>query len=76
MVLDITGRINHHAIDNGDVEVHPSEYPFEYTSESVPYPETTLIKSIDDYTMDQLLELFHSEHNYDLLDVYLQMLQA
>ena len=25
--------------------------------------------------MDHLLELFHSEHNYDLLDVDIQMLQ-
>ena len=60
MVSDITGRLNHHVIDNGDVEVHPSEYPFESTSESVPGADTTMIKSIDDDEMDQLLELFHS----------------
>ena len=50
------GRINHHVIDNVDVEVHPSEYPFESISEYVPYTDTTTIKSIDDYEMYQLLE--------------------
>ena len=54
------GRLNHHDIDNGDVEFHPSDYPFEYTSESVPDPDTTSIKPIDNEKMDQLLELFHS----------------
>ena len=34
MVLDIVGRMNHHAIDNGDVEVNPSEFLFESNSES------------------------------------------
>ena len=34
------------------------------------------IKSIDDDEMDHLLEFFHSEHDDDLLDVDLQMLQA
>ena len=29
VILAIIGRLNHHAIDNGDVEVHPSEYTFE-----------------------------------------------
>ena len=24
VVSDITGRLNHHAIDNGDVKIHPS----------------------------------------------------
>ena len=42
------GGLNNHAIDNGDVEVNPSEYPFEYTYDSVPYLGTTMIKSIDD----------------------------
>ena len=32
----IKGRINHHAVDNGDVDVYPSNYPLEYTSASVP----------------------------------------
>ena len=48
MVSVIMGIINHNVIDNGDVEVHPSYYPFKYTSESVPYPDISLIKSIDD----------------------------
>ena len=49
------GRLNHNGIDNGDVKVHPSEFPFESNSESVPYPDTTLIKSIDGDEMDHLL---------------------
>ena len=57
------GRLNHHAIDNGDVEVHPSEFPVEFISEFVPDLDTTPIKSIDDDEMDHLLELFQSEHN-------------
>ena len=70
------GRLNHHAIDNGDVEVHTPEFPVKFNSESVPDPGTTQIKSIDDHNTDHLLELFHSEHDDDLLDVDLQMLQA
>ena len=54
------GRLNHHAIDNGYVEVHPSEFPFESNTESVPFPDTTVIKPIDDDEMDHLLDLFHS----------------
>ena len=49
------GRLNHHSIDNGDVEVFPSEYQFEYTYDSVPDPYTTTIKSIDYDEMDQLV---------------------
>ena len=41
--------LNHHYIDNGYVEVHPSEFSFDYNSESVPDPDTNHIKSIDDY---------------------------
>ena len=70
------GRLNHNAIDNGDIEVHPSEFPFEYNPESVPYPDTTPIKSIYDDEMDHPLELFHSEHYGDILDIELQMIQA
>ena len=33
------GRLDHRDIDNGDVEVHPSDFPVESNSESVPYPE-------------------------------------
>ena len=54
------GRLNHHAIDNGDVEFHPSDFPVESNSESFPNPDTTPIKYIDDDEMDHLLELFHS----------------
>ena len=53
------GRINHHAIDSGDVEVHPSEFPVEYNSESVPDLDTTMVKSIDDDEMDNILEFSH-----------------
>ena len=53
------GRIINHAIDNGDIEFHPSEFPVESNSEYVPDPDTTPIKSIDDYEMDHLLEFFH-----------------
>ena len=54
------GVLNHHAIDNGDVEVHPSEFTVKFNPESVPDPNTTTIKSIDDDEMDHLLEFFHS----------------
>ena len=48
-------KLNHHDIDNGDVEVHPSESPVEFNSESILDPDTTPIKSIDDDEMDHLL---------------------
>ena len=38
------GRLNPHYIDNGDVEVHPSEFEVEFNSESVPDPYTNPIK--------------------------------
>ena len=60
VVSDIIGIFNHHVIDNGDVEVHPSESPVEYNSESVPDKYTTPIKSIDEDEMDHILEFFHS----------------
>ena len=44
MVSAIMGVLNHRAIDNGDVEVHPSYFPVESNSESAPDPDTTLIK--------------------------------
>ena len=49
VVSDIMGILNHNFIDNGDVEVHPSEFLVEFNSESVPDSDTTSIKSIDDY---------------------------
>ena len=53
-------RLNHRAIDNGDVEVHPLDFPVESNSESVPDIYTTLIKSISDDKMYHLQELFYS----------------
>ena len=47
MLLAIIGIIDHHAIENGSVEVYPSEFTVEFNSESVPDLETTPIKSID-----------------------------
>ena len=44
VVSAITGRLDQHAIDNGDFEVHPSDFKAEYNSESVPDPDTTPIK--------------------------------
>ena len=67
------GKLNHHAIDNGDIT---SDIPVESSYESVPDPDTTPIKSIDDDKMDHLMELFHSEHDGNLLDVDLHILQA
>ena len=54
MVSTITGIINNNAIDNGDFEVHPSECPVEFNSESNTDPDTTMIKSIDDDEMYHL----------------------
>ena len=69
------GRLNHHFIDDDDVEVHPSEFPFESNYESVPNQYTTPIKLIDDYEVDHQLELLHSYHEVNILDIDLQMLQ-
>ena len=68
------GRLNHHAIDNSDVKVHTSDFTVDFNSESVPDPDTSPIKSIDDDEMDHLHEFFHSEHDEDIMDVELQML--
>ena len=70
------GRLNHHAIENGNVEVKPSKFPVEYNSESIPDLETNQIISIDDYEMNHLLEFFHSEHDDDLLDVDIHVIQV
>ena len=67
------GKLNHHAIDNGDIT---SDVLVESNYDSVPDPDTTPIKSIDYYEMDHLLEIFHSEHDDDILDVDLHMLQS
>ena len=75
MVLAILWRLNNHTIDNGDVEVHLSEFIVGFNSESVPDPDTIPIKSIDDDEMDHILELFHSENDEYLLDFELHMIQ-
>ena len=75
VVSAIMGRLKHHSIYNGDVEVHLSDFPIEFNSEYVPYPETTPIKSIIYDETDHLLKLLHKKHYEDLLDVYLMMLQ-
>ena len=69
------GRLNHYAIDTGGVEVHPSDFPVESNSKSVPDPDTTPIKSIYDDEMDYILELFHSENDEYLLYFDIHMLQ-
>ena len=52
VVSAIMRKLNHHTIDNGDIT---SDVPFESSYDSVPYPDTTPIKSIDDDEMDHLL---------------------
>ena len=76
VISAITGILNKNSIDNGGVEVHPSDFSVESNSESIPDPKTTLIKSTDDNEMDHLLELSHSEHDDDLLDVEPDIIQA
>ena len=73
VVSAIMGKLDHHTTDNGDIT---SYVPVESSYNSVPDPDTNRIKSIDDDEIDLLLEFFHSEHDDDLLDVDLQMLQA
>ena len=73
VVSAIMGKLNHHAIDNGDIT---SDVPVQSSYDSVPDLDTTTIKSIDDDEMDHLLEFFQSEHHDNILDVDLQMLQA
>ena len=70
------GKLNHHAINNGDIKTPTSDVPVDSNYDSVTDPDTTPIKSIDDNEMDHLLKLFHSEYDDNLLDVDLQMLQA
>ena len=54
-VLDTMWRLNYNYIDNGNVEVYPSEYILELTSDSIPDPVFPLIKLIDDDKMDHIL---------------------
>ena len=60
VVSAIMGILDTHSIYNCDVEVHPSSFPAEYKSESVPDLDTTPIKSIYYDEMDYILKLFHS----------------
>ena len=76
LISGIMGVLNHNDVDNGDVEVYCSEYPLEYTSDSVPYTYITESKSIGGDEMYQPLIWFNSYHDDDILNVYLQMLQA
>ena len=55
VVSDIMGIFNHHAIDNGYVEVHHSEFSVESNYKSVPDSCTNPIKSIFDNEIDHLL---------------------
>ena len=73
MVSAIISTLNDYAINDGDIN---SDFPVESNYDSVPDQDTTPIKSIDDDEMDHLLEFFHSEHDDDLLDFDLQMIQA
>ena len=65
MVSAILGKLNQHAIYNGDIKITTSDFPVESNYES-----------IYDDEMDHLMEFFHSEHDEDILDVDLHMLQA
>ena len=76
VVLDLMGRLNHHAVDNGDFDVYTLDCALEYNYHYVTDPDNTPIKSIDDDEIYQILELFHLEHDDDILDVDLHMLQA
>ena len=76
VVSDIMGRLNYNTIDNGGVKVTTSQFTVQFNSESVPDPDTTPIKSIYGDEMDRLLAFLHSEHDDDILDVDLQMLQT
>ena len=75
VVSAITRILNHNSIDNGDVEVCLSDFPVEFNPESVPDPGTTPIKSFGDDEMDHLMEIFHSEHDKDILYFNAQTIQ-
>ena len=61
-------KLNHNAVDNGDIEV--------YTSNYMPDPYKTAIKLEDNDEIDHLLEFLHSRHDGNRLDVDLQMFQS
>ena len=51
VVSDIIGKLNHYAVDNGDIEVYPSD--------SIIYTDKMPIKSEDDDKMNHILEFLH-----------------
>ena len=55
----IRGELNHHAIYNRNIKIPTSDVPVDSKYDSVTYPDTTPIKSINDDEMDNLLEFFH-----------------
>ena len=76
VVSDITGRLKHHTVYNGDIEVYLSDYHLEYPSGSFTDLDNSPIKSIDDDEIDRILGLFHLEHDYDILYFDIHMIQA
>ena len=44
VISAIRGKLNHHAIDNGDFKIPTSDHPVEYKYEPVPDPDTTPIE--------------------------------
>ena len=60
LISAIIGKLNHRAIDNGNVKIPTSDVPVESKYDSVIDPDTTPIKSIDDDEIYHLLELFQS----------------
>ena len=45
-----------------------------YLYEYIKYPDTTHIKTEENYEMEYLMELFNSEHDNNVMDVEMQML--
>ena len=48
-------KLNHHALDHGDVKITTTEVPVDFNYESFPDPYTTPIKSIGNDEMNHLL---------------------
>ena len=68
--------LNNHAMDNGDVKFHTSDFPVEFNCESDIDWDTTHIKSIYDDEMDHFLWFFHLEHDNNIMDDDIHMRQA
>ena len=58
MVSPITGILNHHAVDNGNVELYPPDYPLGYLSDSVPDIDNTPIMFISDDELGKIYPIF------------------